>query len=195
MRHAEKVAIPAESTVRIAGFVFWSTARYAAAVYATHPKLASGIPFKSAQGEFRTAWQGALASAPQTIACSLFEVMRAVSMAPAEAKEAATTLMRQRQWAGSPLVRKTRESTWPLLYDYSLGEENFETLTLDTLLFFRLPSQAATDSGDSSSSFSFHIPCSLINSMSWSHASSLGIPRRTTSFPTYRSTLPGAPPT
>ena len=47
----------------------------------------------------------------------------------------------------------------------------------------------------SSSSLSFHIPFSLISSTSSSHAFSSGIARRTTSLPTYRSILPGAPPT
>mmetsp|Transcript_20756 Transcript_20756/g.66843 ORF Transcript_20756/g.66843 Transcript_20756/m.66843 type:complete len:331 (+) Transcript_20756:314-1306(+) len=39
------------------------------------------------------------------------------------------------------------------------------------------------------------MPFSLMSSISWSHASSFGMPRRTTSLPTYKSTLPGAPPT
>jgi len=47
----------------------------------------------------------------------------------------------------------------------------------------------------SSSSLSFHMPLTLISSISSSQALSLGMPRRTTSLPTYRSTLPGAPPT
>ena len=40
-----------------------------------------------------------------------------------------------------------------------------------------------------------HLPCCLMSSMSSSVAVTMGMPRRTTSLPTYRSILPGAPPT
>ena len=50
-------------------------------------------------------------------------------------------------------------------------------------------------SSSSTSAGSTHLPCSLISSISSSHAPSIGIARRTTSFPTYRSIFPGAPPT
>ena len=56
-------------------------------------------------------------------------------------------------------------------------------------------SSASASSAPSSGSGSFHIPFSLMSSTSASHASSLGMERCTTSLPTYRSTLPGAPPT
>lgn len=56
---------------------------------------------------------------------------------------------------------------------------------------------AATSSPSSavSSSLSIQRSCSLMSSMSSSHAPAIGMPRRTTSLPTYRSILPGAPPT
>ena len=42
---------------------------------------------------------------------------------------------------------------------------------------------------------SAHLSCSLMSSMSWFVASSMGMARLTTSLPTYKSILPGAPPT
>ena len=59
----------------------------------------------------------------------------------------------------------------------------------------RLSYAARASTGSSSGSGSTQRSFCLMRSMSSSHAPSMGMPRRTTSLPTYRSILPGAPPT